>query len=636
MNKVFYELKFSGRLPSPAGVGMQILQLTQAEESGLDEIVKVVRSDPSLTGRILKVANAVTLTGAPPVTTLEEAVMRLGFELLRDLVLGFSLVSNNPRAACRAFDYAAFWHSSLGRAVAAQYLTELQGRGSSSESYVCGLLGGIGRLALAAAHPERYSRLLQGDGVDSPDALAAVESSAFGINNWELTEALLQDWGFPARLARAASTYQQTNGEESPSVEHLGQLRKILGLAERLAEAIDAGMVTFETLPNDLKAALVSVEIEEGQLRGALPAIKATWVEWGALMNVHPPVPTRSETARGPVSISGGAPVKMPTPMPATDLLLLEADDGVDKRIEGWLRPAGYPVVRVRSVREALNYVVTHSPQIVVAHGHSDDAEAIELCKALRKFAAGALVFFLLATSNRDPRHLMAAFDAGADDYLLLPGSEGDALLRLRSAQRVLQLRAKVVAQERMLEQNLAELTVANRKLHRTAMTDELTQLPNRRFAEESLREEWQAAASRDLDLSLIVGDIDHFKRVNDTHGHLVGDVVLAAVARVFRQECRGSDLACRFGGEEFLVICPSTDLEGARRCAERLREKVEATELILGSMTYHATMSFGVASRRHGSRVAASAELLLKAADDASYQSKSGGRNQVSCARLG
>ncbi|MHB1308552.1 MAG: sensor domain-containing diguanylate cyclase [Limisphaerales bacterium] len=636
MNKVFYELKFSGRLPSPAGVGMQILQLTQAEESGLDEIVKVVRSDPSLTGRILKVANAVTLTGAPPVTTIEEAVMRLGFELLRDLVLGFSLVSNNPRAVCRAFDYATFWHSSLGRAVAAQYLTELQGRGSSSESYVCGLLGGIGRLALAAAHPERYSRLLQGDGVDSPDALAAVESSAFGINNWELTEALLQDWGFPARLARAASTYQQTNGEESPSVEHLGQLRKILGLAERLAEAIDAGLVTFEALPDDLKAALVSVEIEEGQLRGALPAIEATWVEWGALMNVRPPVPTRSETARGPVSISGGAPVKMPTPMPATDLLLLEADDGVDRRIEGWLRPAGYPVVRVRSVREALNYVVAHSPQIVVAHGRSDDAEALELCKSLRKFGAGGLVFFLLATSNRDPRHLMAAFDAGADDYLVLPGSEGDALLRLRAAQRVLQLRAKVVAQERMLEQNLAELTVANRKLHRTAMTDELTQLPNRRFAEESLREEWQAAASRDLDLSLIVGDIDHFKRVNDTHGHLVGDVVLAAVARVFRQECRGSDLACRFGGEEFLVICPGTDLEGARRCAERLREKVEATELILGSMTYHATMSFGVASRRHGSSVTASAELLLKAADDASYKSKSGGRNQVSCACLG
>ena len=652
MNKVFYELKFSGKLPSPAGVGMQILQLTQQEDCGLDEITKVVRSDPSLTGRILKVANTFTgsRTGAaaPTAPPLEEAVLRIGFASLRDLVLGFSLISNNPKAICRAFDYGAFWHISLGRAVAAQYLTELAGRGGGSESYVCGLLCGMGRLGLAASHPERYSRILESEGADDPETLVSIETREFGINHRELTDALLADWGFPQRLALAAATYQQVVSGDFAEPSNLKILRRTLQAADGVVGAITANLTTADALSDTLRNSLMELDIENTQVANALTSIRTTWREWGALLNVAAPKPVARPaaapqepegSAKTPARKDGTVVRTYPTPLdvsgsPGASVLLLESDDRVAAGFEGWLRRSGHHVVRSRTVREALSLAVTHAPQIVIAHGQTDDAEALELCKAMRSFEAGRMTFYLLATANSDSRRLLSAFDAGVDDYLILPCAEGDGLLRLRAAQRVLQLRSRVAAQEKTLQQHLAELAVANRKLHRAAMTDELTQLPNRRFAEETMRDGWSEATQQDGELSLIVGDIDHFKKVNDTHGHLVGDVVLASVARVFRQEVRSCDVACRLGGEEFLVICPNTDLVGARNCAERLRDKIANSAFEVSGKKHQVTISLGVATRRNGGVPAGSIEVLFKAADDAAYESKRAGRNRVSVGR--
>lgn len=632
---------------------MKILQLTQQEDCGLDEITKVVRSDPSLTGRILKVANTFTqsrsASDAPSAPPLEEAVLRIGFASLRDLVLGFSLISNNSKAACRAFDYTAFWHLSLGRAVAAQYLTELSGRGGGSESYVCGLLCGMGRLGLAAAHPDRYSFILETEGADDPETLVALETREFGINHRELTDALLADWGFPQRLARAAATYQQVISRENAEPANLRILRQTLQAADGVVGAITAGLFAAEALPDGLKETLAQLDIEDTQVANALTSIRTTWREWGVLLNVAAPKPAprpaaalEREVASKTTFRADGAADRgnrgssQGSETPGASVLLLESEDRIAGGIEAWLRRAGHQVVRAKSVREALTHAVTHGPQIVIAHGQSDDSEALELCKAMRSYEAGRMTYFLLATPKADPRRLLGAFDAGVDDYLILPCGEGDGLLRLRAAQRVLQLRSRVAAQEKTLQQHLADLAVANRKLHRTAMTDELTQLPNRRFAEETMRDGWSESAKQDTDLSLIVGDIDHFKQVNDTHGHLVGDVVLASVARVFRQELRSCDVACRLGGEEFLVICPNTDLVGARNCAERLREKIANSAIEVSGKKHHVTISFGVATRRNGGPPVGSIEALFKAADDAAYESKRAGRNRVSVGHAG
>jgi diguanylate cyclase (GGDEF)-like protein len=283
--------------------------------------------------------------------------------------------------------------------------------------------------------------------------------------------------------------------------------------------------------------------------------------------------------------------------------------------------------LRARSFAEARDLAVTLPPSIVIAQAES---AALELCSVLRSFEEGKNIYFILATADRDPDRLLAAFDIGVDDYLFLPCTQPEARLRLRAAQRVLDLRARLAAQQKTLQQSLAELAVANRKLHRAAMTDELTQLPNRRLAEELLQEEWTAATERDLELSLILGDIDHFKKINDNHGHLVGDLVLTSVARSLRSQLRATDQAFRLAGDEFLILCPNTSLDSASRCAERLCEKVASTAIRIGRNEHRVTISVGVASRRGGGAPATSVASLLQAADEAAYESKRAGRNRV------
>jgi diguanylate cyclase (GGDEF)-like protein len=160
----------------------------------------------------------------------------------------------------------------------------------------------------------------------------------------------------------------------------------------------------------------------------------------------------------------------------------------------------------------------------------------------------------------------------------------------------------------------------ANREL---ALTDPLTQLPNRRSLEASLSAKVREVERYHRPLSLILLDVDHFKAVNDTHGHAVGDAILVALADVMGAMLRSSDMCARWGGEEFVLVCPETDLEGARVVAERLRDEVERRELVAG---VRITISLGVAVFRSGDDVG----RLFERADAALYEAKRSGRNRA------
>lgn len=171
-----------------------------------------------------------------------------------------------------------------------------------------------------------------------------------------------------------------------------------------------------------------------------------------------------------------------------------------------------------------------------------------------------------------------------------------------------------------------------NRRLAELAIRDPLTGLYNRRFMEASLERELIAAARDASMLSIVICDIDHFKAVNDTYGHQAGDEVLKAFASLLKQQCRGSDIACRFGGEEFLVVFPGMSQSAAVDWAERARAVTSVARIPAGSERLHITASFGVAAfPLHGQ----SSQDLIAAADAALYAAKTGGRNQVRRAAL-
>ncbi len=165
------------------------------------------------------------------------------------------------------------------------------------------------------------------------------------------------------------------------------------------------------------------------------------------------------------------------------------------------------------------------------------------------------------------------------------------------------------------------------KRMKELATTDGLTGVFNRLYFQERLSKELKIAHEHDYPLSLVIFDIDHFKRVNDTYSHLIGDRVLKLVTSVVKNSIRRSDMIARYGGEEFIILFPNMDIKRAQETCEILREKIQATHLVNREVNLSVTVSFGIANFPHN---AYSEENLVKAADRALYEAKEGGRNQV------
>jgi diguanylate cyclase (GGDEF)-like protein len=212
-------------------------------------------------------------------------------------------------------------------------------------------------------------------------------------------------------------------------------------------------------------------------------------------------------------------------------------------------------------------------------------------------------VIFLTGSERRDDK--IRGLDLGAVDYVTKPFDPFELLARVRAA-----LRTK----------HLQDLLVQHSQI------DPLTELANRRALTERLKQEWARTRRAQGRLAFIMGDVDHFKRVNDTHGHHVGDRVLRHVAGAVAESCRTSDLPARYGGEEFAVVVPDQSVEGAERLAERCRREVELVSVDAEGEAVRVTASFGVADAAD----AGSPEHLIRLADEALYRAKEAGRNRV------
>ncbi len=216
---------------------------------------------------------------------------------------------------------------------------------------------------------------------------------------------------------------------------------------------------------------------------------------------------------------------------------------------------------------------------------------------------------------------------AGASDYLLYDAAPAALLARMANAQRQISLQNSVKAERELAVSASGDWGRANRRLIHDALTDVLTQLPNRRHGMDRFAQEWSVATSNDLAIACLMLDIDHFKQVNDTRGHEVGDIVLRQVASAVEGNCRRSDIVFRYGGEEFCVICPGTSAADAKLLAERIVRAVRGAAFGPDEAQFGITLSIGMAVR---SAETTSVEALIARADRALYAAKAGGRDRV------
>ena len=249
---------------------------------------------------------------------------------------------------------------------------------------------------------------------------------------------------------------------------------------------------------------------------------------------------------------------------------------------------------------------------IVVSAGLTEQ-DPLRLCSQLRSIDRTRFVPILLLADQGDDARITRAMELGVNDYIYRPVDRQELLARLRT-----QVKRKTYNDH---------LRLSVTRTIEMAVTDGLTGLHNRRYLDSHLDTLFERASSRHRPLSILIADIDHFKRVNDTHGHDAGDAVLKEFARRLRQNVRGIDLACRYGGEEFVIAMPDTDGETALVVAERVRAHIAGREFEITGAKLSLTTSIGVTSLRY---VGDSVEALMKRADVALYDAKRGGRDRV------
>ncbi len=304
---------------------------------------------------------------------------------------------------------------------------------------------------------------------------------------------------------------------------------------------------------------------------------------------------------------------------PAATILLAEDDPVTRMLMTRFLKKAGYEVDAVANGSEALDRMTARYYPMLVTDWEMPEMDGVALCKAVRNMQLDGYVYALLLTARDAKEHIIAGLEAGADDYLVKPVHEAELIARLNAGRRILNL-----------EQSLRAANQRNRIL---SITDALTGAYNRRYLMEQLPRELERCRRYAYPLSVLMCDVDHFKKINDARGHAAGDEVLQQfAARVQKSIRTNSDWVARYGGEEFLVVLPETPHEGAMHVAEKLREVISATPFATRTGDCTVTASFGLASTGpNGPDILLKVDALIRTADECLYQSKQDGRNRSS-----
>jgi two-component system cell cycle response regulator len=299
---------------------------------------------------------------------------------------------------------------------------------------------------------------------------------------------------------------------------------------------------------------------------------------------------------------------------PTGRILLIEDRPETVKTLSAALCPQNHLVV-LDGFEGALTRVRSGDFDLIMVSLGLRDYDGLRLCSQLRSLPEGRNVPILVLVSEGDRRKMHQALEMGVNDYLTRPVDRNELIARTRT-----QLRKKRYA-DRLRENVYLSVEMA--------VTDQLTGLHNRRYLTRHLETLLKNNAENTKRLAILIIDVDFFKSINDTYGHDIGDEVLREFARRISENIRGIDLACRYGGEEFVVVMPETDPNLAWTVAERLRKSVEVTPFQISSppSEINVTVSVGVAG---SDDPLMTAEALLRQADQALYAAKRDGRNRV------
>jgi diguanylate cyclase (GGDEF)-like protein len=296
---------------------------------------------------------------------------------------------------------------------------------------------------------------------------------------------------------------------------------------------------------------------------------------------------------------------------------ILIADDSIVSRhlLEATLRKWGYEVMVACDGAQALELLEREdAPGLIILDWMMPGMTGVEVCRRIRERDGEPYTYILLLTSKSQKEDLIEGMEAGADDYITKPFDQNELQVRLRAGIRLVDLQS--------------QLLKAREDLRDQATRDSLTRLWNRSSILGELGRELARLERERRPLGVVIVDLDHFKNINDTYGHVAGDAVLREAARRMQNGIRQYDCVGRYGGEEFLILFPGCTEQECFAQADRLRKQLAQTEMSVNDSALRVTASFGVTAARPGENC--TQEALIRRADEALYLAKKSGRNRV------
>lgn len=439
-NLNFAELKAAGMLPSPKGVALRVMHLCQEETVALPELAHAIQADPALAGRIIKIANYVNPNKSRPIASVTtDTLILIGIHAVRQAVMCMSLISNYRDGPCKLFDYEYFWSRAIAMASAAHAISSINRVAPPAEIFNCGLMCGIGQLALVTARPEGFCEVLRQHPEASSDELLRVENERFGVDEREMLVLMLRDWGIPQLFIDAM--YHHENPAAAPFPENSRMLRLCytLQLSSLLAHACLHGH-DDEGLNAATASASAALDIAPEQLEILLEQTAAHWADWSKMLNIQA---RHYQPRKLSLPITGIAaksePIQDTVPLATVPLriVLSIADETQRGLLTKFLTAAGHIVSASDNGMVAFDMAAQSIAQVVIADWLLPGTDGIKLCSDLRKSAIGTKLYFILLTPFEDERRRMEAYEAGVDEILRSPVNNRLLAARLLAAQRL-------------------------------------------------------------------------------------------------------------------------------------------------------------------------------------------------------
>lgn len=498
----------SPHLPTPPAVAIRLIETTRDPDHGLIDVVKVIKSDPALSAKILRAANSSYYALRTHAATVDHAAALLGTTAVTALALSFSLVRDtSAEGETKRRHLNQFWAESLLQAVVCELAGGHNSRADAGELFLAGLLVDLGQLALIHAAPRTYLAFLESTDTGFLNR-CAIEHEHLGLDHVELGCALAANWMLPESLQEAIQFHHQpVEAVEATKDQPNFQVIRSVSLASRIAHY-------FST--QDKHTALAELK----------HYAKAT--------------------------------------------CRMDADE----------------------IQEFL-------------------------CEVRTRVDEAGAVLRVDTQSLADPAQLLAQ----ANEQLV---------------QLTIQYRQETMVHQSALEEKTRSLETHNQELLRRAEWDSLTALFNRSALERRLQIEFEQARKNGTNLGVLFCDLDKFKDLNDTYGHVFGDRVLAEIARSLERSVRSGDIVARYGGEEFVVIITNTTRRVVDRVAKRLVQNVANLKIEADGRRVPVTVSVGSLFTTAPELDAVVPQQLVITADYAMYRAKRAGGNQVQWARLG